>query len=74
SVKFRVVFNGVEQRQVSGIIAQAVLGDTHTHRTIYYLAVRPALWRMSLNQDSRIYHRQSVPEILKSLLKKHYIL
>uniref|UniRef100_UPI0036D92A65 type VI secretion system Vgr family protein n=1 Tax=Photorhabdus sp. RM322S TaxID=3342825 RepID=UPI0036D92A65 len=74
SVKFRVVFNGVEQRQVSGIIAQAVLGDTHTHRTVYYLTVRPALWRMNLNQDSRIYHRQSVPEILNSLLKKHYIL
>ncbi|MQL49564.1 type VI secretion system tip protein VgrG [Photorhabdus khanii] len=74
SVKFRVVFNDVEQRQVSGIIAQAVRGDSHTHRTIYYLTVRPTLWRMNLNQDSRIYHRQSVPEILKSLLKKHYIL
>ncbi|MGV7961043.1 type VI secretion system tip protein TssI/VgrG [Photorhabdus tasmaniensis] len=73
-VKFRVIFNGVEQRQVSGIIAQAVLGDSHTHRTIYHLTVRPALWRMNLNQDSRIYHRQSVPEILKSLLKKHFIL
>ncbi|PQQ26314.1 type VI secretion system Vgr family protein [Photorhabdus hindustanensis] len=74
SVKFRVVFNDIEQRQVSGIISQAIRGDTHAHRTIYHLTVQPALWRMNLNQDSRVYHRQSVPEILKSLLKKHGIL
>ncbi|WP_240487762.1 type VI secretion system tip protein TssI/VgrG, partial [Photorhabdus australis] len=74
SVKFRVVFNGVEQRQVSGVIAQAVLRETHAHRTLYSLTVRPALWRMTLNQDSRIYHRQSVPAILNSLLKKHHVL
>ncbi|KOY62742.1 Vrg family protein, partial [Photorhabdus heterorhabditis] len=74
SVKFRVVFNGVEQRQVSGVIAQAVLRETDAHRTLYSLTVRPALWRMTLNQDSRIYHRQSVPAILNSLLKKHHVL
>ncbi|NHB91021.1 type VI secretion system tip protein VgrG [Photorhabdus cinerea] len=74
SVKFRVVFNGVEQRQVSGVIAQAVLRETHAHRTLYSLTVRPALWRMTLNQDSRIYHQQSVPAILNSLLKKHQVL
>ncbi|MCC8458439.1 type VI secretion system Vgr family protein [Photorhabdus aegyptia] len=74
SVKFRVVFNDIEQRQVSGIISQAIRGDTHAHRTIYHLTVQPALWRMNLNQDSRVYHRQSVPEILTSLLKKHGIL
>nr|WP_242688599.1 contractile injection system protein, VgrG/Pvc8 family [Photorhabdus tasmaniensis] len=55
SVKFQVIFNGVEQRQVSGIIAQAVLGDSHTHRTIYYLTVRPALWRMNLSGGSGAY-------------------
>ncbi|MBS9435136.1 contractile injection system protein, VgrG/Pvc8 family, partial [Photorhabdus hainanensis] len=42
SVKFRVVFNDVEQRQVSGIISQAIRGDTHAHRTIYHLTVQPA--------------------------------
>ncbi|PQQ24916.1 type VI secretion system tip protein VgrG, partial [Photorhabdus luminescens] len=42
SVKFRVVFNDVEQRQVSGIISQAIRGDTNAHRTIYSLTVQPA--------------------------------
>ncbi|MGS0628200.1 type VI secretion system Vgr family protein [Photorhabdus asymbiotica] len=74
SVKFRVVFNGVEQRQVSGVIARAERGNTDAHQTTYFLIVRPALWRLTLNQDSRIYHQQSIPQILNSLLQKHRVL
>ncbi|WP_434524991.1 type VI secretion system Vgr family protein [Photorhabdus asymbiotica] len=74
SVKFRVVFNDVEQRQVSGVIARAERGNTDAHQTTYFLIVRPALWRLTLNQDSRIYHQQSIPQILNSLLQKHHVL
>ncbi|WP_387796033.1 contractile injection system protein, VgrG/Pvc8 family, partial [Photorhabdus sp. RM125S] len=47
SVKFRVVFNDVEQRQVSGVIARAERGNTDAHQTTYFLIVRPALWRLT---------------------------
>nr|WP_092511445.1 contractile injection system protein, VgrG/Pvc8 family [Xenorhabdus mauleonii] len=31
------------------------------------------MWRITLNQDSRIFQLQSVPDILKQLLKEHRI-
>ncbi|NHB90534.1 contractile injection system protein, VgrG/Pvc8 family, partial [Photorhabdus tasmaniensis] len=32
--------------------------------------VRPEMWLLTLDQDSRIYHQLSVPDILHSLLKQ----
>ncbi|CDH26790.1 type VI secretion system tip protein TssI/VgrG [Xenorhabdus bovienii] len=68
------VFHGMkEQRKITGIISQADWCGTDGNKTLYTFTVRPYLWRLTLNQDSHIYHRQSVPDILKLLLKKHQV-
>ncbi|MDE9557250.1 type VI secretion system tip protein VgrG [Xenorhabdus bovienii] len=68
------VFNGeTEQRKITGIISHADWIGTDGNKTLYTLTVRPALWRLTLNQDSRIYHQQNVPALLNSLLKKHRV-
>ncbi|MDX7987856.1 type VI secretion system tip protein VgrG [Xenorhabdus sp. 12] len=68
-----VIRDGVVERTVNGIISSAEQGNSDGRRTYYTFAIRPAMWRMTLNQDSRIFHRQSVPDILKQLLKEHQI-
>ncbi|WP_258086824.1 type VI secretion system Vgr family protein [Xenorhabdus bovienii] len=69
----QVFYGETEQRKVTGIISHADWAGTDGNKTIYTVTVRPALWRLTLNQDSRIYHRQNVPAILTSLLKKHRV-
>ncbi|PHM72383.1 type VI secretion system Vgr family protein [Xenorhabdus sp. KJ12.1] len=68
------IFHGeTEQRKITGIISHADWVGTDGNKTLYAVTVRPALWRLVLNQDSRIYHQQNVPAILDSLLKKHRV-
>ncbi|WP_192900944.1 type VI secretion system tip protein VgrG [Photorhabdus luminescens] len=66
--------NGVTERTINGLIAGAEQGNTDGRRTFYIFTIRPEMWLMTLNQDSRIFHWQSVPEILTKLLKEHHIL
>lgn len=65
--------NDTEQRTISGVVASAERGDSGFRRTFYYLTIRPEMWIMSLNQDSRIYQQQSVPDILHSLLQQNNV-
>ncbi|WP_426575254.1 type VI secretion system tip protein TssI/VgrG (plasmid) [Xenorhabdus stockiae] len=68
------IFHGeTEQRKITGIISHADWVGTDGNKTLYAVTVRPALWRLTLNQDSRIYHQQNIPAILNSLLKKHRV-
>ncbi|WP_272903151.1 contractile injection system protein, VgrG/Pvc8 family, partial [Xenorhabdus sp. Sc-CR9] len=68
------VFNGATlQRKITGIVSHADWAGTDGNKTLYTVTVRPALWRLTLNQDSRIFHQQNVPAILNSLLKKHKV-
>ncbi|PHM47630.1 type VI secretion system tip protein TssI/VgrG [Xenorhabdus miraniensis] len=68
------IFHGVmEQRKITGIISHADWCGTDGNKILYTFTVRPSLWRLTLNQDSHIYHRQSVPDIMKLLLKKHHV-
>ncbi|PHM50737.1 type VI secretion system Vgr family protein [Xenorhabdus miraniensis] len=68
------IFHGeAEQRKITGIISHADWTGTDGNKTLYTVTVRPACWRLTLNQDSRIYHQQNVPAILNSLLKKHRV-
>ncbi|OTA20045.1 Rhs element Vgr family protein [Xenorhabdus beddingii] len=68
-----VTRNGVIERTVNGIVAGAVQGNTDGRKTYYMFTLRPDMWRMTLNQDSRLFQRQSVPDILQQLLKEHLI-
>nr|BET98693.1 hypothetical protein TCT1_36140 [Xenorhabdus sp. TCT-1] len=69
----QVFHDETEQRKITGIIAQADWVGTDGNKTLYTFTIRPSLWRLTLNQDSHIYHRQSVPDIMKLLLKKHHV-
>ncbi|WFQ78128.1 type VI secretion system tip protein TssI/VgrG (plasmid) [Xenorhabdus sp. SF857] len=65
--------NGVVERTVNGIVAGAAQGNTDGNQTYYTFTLRPEMWRMTLNQDSRIFQRLSVPDILKKLLSEHRV-
>ncbi|CDL86356.1 type VI secretion system tip protein TssI/VgrG [Xenorhabdus cabanillasii] len=68
-----VTRNGKAERTVKGIVAGASQGNTDGRQTYYSFTIRPEMWRMTLHQDSRLFQRQSVPDILKQLLKEHRV-
>ncbi|PHM38805.1 type VI secretion system tip protein TssI/VgrG [Xenorhabdus innexi] len=68
-----VTRNGKMERKVNGIVAGAAQGNTNGRQTYYTFIIRPEMWRMTLHQDSRLFQRQSVPDILKKLLKEHRV-
>ncbi|MQL49435.1 type VI secretion system tip protein VgrG [Photorhabdus khanii] len=70
TAQFTVTRDESPQREVKGLVESAVIGTTNRHQTLYHLTVRPEMWLLTLDQDSRIYHQLSVPEILHSLLKQ----
>lgn len=65
--------DGVLIRKVNGILAGAVQGNTDGVKTWYHFDIRPEMWVMTLNQDSRIFQHQSVPAILKTLLDEAHV-
>ncbi|MGG1926763.1 contractile injection system protein, VgrG/Pvc8 family [Enterobacter soli] len=68
-VSFTITVDGIDQRIINGVISAFEQGDTGFRRTYYYLTVRPTLWVLSLNQDSRIFHKKSVPQLLDELIQ-----
>jgi len=60
-------------RHVHGIVTGFEQGDTGFRRTRYRAVVEPALARTGLCSDWRIFQQQSVPEILKQIIKSHGI-
>lgn len=65
-----VWFNGEVQRRVSGVVSMFEQRDTGFRRTHYRLEVRPALWRLSLRHNCRIFQQQTPPDIISILLKE----
>ncbi|MTD28506.1 type VI secretion system tip protein TssI/VgrG [Erwinia sorbitola] len=65
-----VKVSGEEQRTINGIIESIELGNSGFHRTWYYVTIRPEMWLLTLDQDSRIYHQSAVPDILKEILRQ----
>lgn len=59
-----------EQRTVAGVIESIEMGNSNFHYTYYYVTVRPPLWLLTLDQDSRIYHNIAVPDLLKEILQQ----
>ncbi|RTZ18092.1 type VI secretion system tip protein VgrG [Vibrio aquaticus] len=57
-------------KRVHGVVCNFSRGDTGHHHTVYGLTLVPALERLSLRQNSRIFQQKSVPEIISILLKE----
>ncbi|WP_421205239.1 type VI secretion system tip protein TssI/VgrG [Aeromonas enteropelogenes] len=68
-----VWYHGELQRRVCGVVSDFAQGDSGFRRTRYQLLVQPALWRLSLRQNSRIFQAQKPDEILSILLQEHGI-
>ncbi|MEI7181515.1 type VI secretion system tip protein VgrG [Pectobacterium carotovorum] len=65
-----VWYEGVLQRRVSGIISAFAQGDTGFRRTRYQAEVRPALWRLGLRTNARIFQAQKPEVIIGTLLEE----
>ncbi|NAT79098.1 type VI secretion system tip protein VgrG [Dickeya dadantii] len=58
------------QRRVSGIVSRFAQGDTGFRRTRYQAEVRPALWRLGLRTNARIFQTQKPDAIISTLLEE----
>ncbi|GKV93211.1 type IV secretion protein Rhs [Pectobacterium carotovorum subsp. carotovorum] len=65
-----VWYEGILQRRVSGIISAFAQGDTGFRRTRYQAEVRPALWRLGLRTNARIFQAQKPEVIIGTLLEE----
>ncbi|EOW9435924.1 type VI secretion system tip protein TssI/VgrG [Vibrio cholerae] len=65
-----ILRDGQVVQQINGIVRQFSKGDTGHRHTFYSLTLVPALERLSLRSNSRIFQQQSVPEIISILLQE----
>ena len=63
-------YQGELQRRVCGVVCEFIQGDSGFRRTHYQLTVQPALWRLGLRHNSRIFQAQKPEEILSILLQE----
>lgn len=68
-----VWYNGELQRRVNGVVSQFTQGDSGFRRTRYSIEVKPALWRLGLRHNARIFQAQKPEDIIGSLLQEHGI-
>ncbi|MFB2928593.1 type VI secretion system Vgr family protein [Aeromonas hydrophila] len=68
-----VWYNGELQRRVNGVVSQFEQGDSGFRRTRYSMEVKPALWRLGLRHNARIFQAQKPEEIIGALLQEHGI-
>jgi type VI secretion system secreted protein VgrG len=65
-----ITLDDEEQRTVTGVIESIEMGNSNFHYTYYYVTVRPHMWVLTLDQDSRIYHKITVSDLLKQILQQ----
>nr|WP_297457116.1 type VI secretion system tip protein TssI/VgrG [uncultured Halomonas sp.] len=65
--------DGVALRQFHGIVAAFAQGDRGHRRSHYSIVVHPALWRLSLRHNSRIFQRVSPQTLVTTLLAERGI-
>ncbi len=67
-VELAVWQDGQLLRRFTGVVSEFARGDSGHRRTRYQLVVAPALWRLGLMHNSRIFQSQAPDSILKTLL------
>ncbi|WP_367990458.1 type VI secretion system tip protein VgrG [Vibrio sp. NTOU-M3] len=70
TIQLEIELNGQIVQRVHGIARNFTKGDTGHHHTFYALTLVPALERLSLRHNSRIFQLKTVPEILSVLLQE----
>ncbi|SDY20401.1 type VI secretion system tip protein TssI/VgrG, partial [Aidingimonas halophila] len=61
---------GEPLRRIAGIVSAFGIGDRGHHHTFYTLTLRPALWRLSLRHNSRIFQHVSPLTIIRTLCEE----
>ncbi|MCS2608575.1 type VI secretion system tip protein TssI/VgrG [Halomonas dongshanensis] len=64
---------GEALRVIHGVVSEFAQGDRGHRRTFYSLTLRPALWRLSLRQNARIFQQVSPLTILNTLCQERGI-
>ncbi|MDC0664182.1 type VI secretion system Vgr family protein [Marinobacter sp. SS21] len=72
-VELAVWQDGQLLRRFTGVVSEFARGDSGHRRTRYQLVVEPALWRLGLMHNSRIFQAQTPDSILKTLLDERGI-
>lgn len=67
----RVELGNGDTRYYNGIVADFMQSGSDGGLASYGATLRPWLWTLSLNRDSRIFQRKSVPEIVEGVLRDH---
>lgn len=70
TAELRMFRDGQLVQRVHGIVRSFSQGDIGHHHTLYALTLVPALERLSLRHNSRIFQRKTVPEILSVILQE----
>lgn len=68
--ELQVWYHGELQRRVCGVVSEFAQGDSGFRRTRYVAEVKPALWRLGLRHNARIFQSQSPQEIISILLQE----
>src|SRR3970040_761832 len=58
-------------REFHGFVTEFSLVGEHGNFARYRAILRPWLWFLGQNQNSRIFQKQTVPEIVKTLFREH---
>jgi type VI secretion system secreted protein VgrG len=58
-------------REFTGYVTQFSLVGEHSNQARYRATLRPWLWFLAQNRNSRIFQHQSVPEIVLDLFREH---
>ncbi|WED20734.1 type VI secretion system tip protein VgrG [Vibrio sp. JC009] len=70
SAELVMLSDGQTTKTINGIVRSFRARDTGHHHTFYSLTLVPALERLSLRHNSRIFQLKTVPEILSILLRE----
>nr|WP_298414687.1 type VI secretion system tip protein TssI/VgrG [uncultured Halomonas sp.] len=65
--------DGAVVRRIHGVVSEFAQGDRGHRRTHYAITVKPALWRLSLRHNSRIFQNVSPLTIINTLLDERGI-
>ena len=65
--------DGVPLRRFTGVASEFARGDSGHRRTRYDVVFQPALWRLGLMHNSRIFQAQTTDAIVRTLLEERGI-
>ena len=68
-----LIASGQNYLPYSGIVSEFRIIDKNTDYCVYGAVLVPRLWLAGLNQQSRIFQKMSIPEIVKAVLDEYRI-